>query len=70
MNRSDPIEQGDEVFCQCCGVNRNAIVIDAGYGITEYWGSVSNHVDLRMVCQHCESEDIVDLESVPEPEEA
>lgn len=69
MNRRDPIEPGDEVFCQCCGVNRTATVIDVGYGLTEYWGSVSNHVDLRTVCNYCESEDIFDLDSVPEQEE-
>jgi hypothetical protein len=56
--RAHDIEPGDEVFCQCCKKDRTATVIDAGYGLTEYWGSVSNHVDLRMVCNYCESEEI------------
>lgn len=62
----DNFEPGDEVFCQCCETKRLATVIDVGYGPTEFWGSVSNHVDLRMVCNHCESEEI----SIPEEEEA
>jgi hypothetical protein len=66
MSRRYEVEPGDEVFCRCCKKNRIATIIDAGYGLTEYWGSVSNHVDLRTVCDYCESEEI----SIPEEEEA
>lgn len=63
------ITAGDEVFCPCCKKFTAAIVIDVGYGVTEYWGSVSNHVDLRTVCNHCESEEIVRPEDVEVDEE-
>lgn len=59
------IEEGDEVFCQCCEQLRRATVVDFGYGPTEYWGSWSNHVDLRTVCSYCESEEI-DIPEVAE----
>lgn len=62
------IEPGEEVFCPCCKKFTTAVVIDVGYGLTEYWGSVSNHVDLRTVCNRCESEDIVRPEDVEDEE--
>ena len=30
--------------------------IDVGFGNTEYWGSVSNHVHLVPVCPNCREE--------------
>ncbi len=65
---SSGIEFNDIVYCADCECERVATVIDCGYGRTEFWGSVSNHSDVRLVCKHCESEDIQEVEE--EGEEA
>jgi hypothetical protein len=63
------IEPGDEVFCPCCKKFATAVVIDVGYGVTEAWGVVSDHVDLRTVCNRCEAEEIVRPEDVETDDE-
>lgn len=60
------IEFNDVVYCADCECEQLATVIDVGYGRTEFWGSVSNHSDVRLVCKHCESEDILHPDDVEE----
>lgn len=61
------IEFNDIVYCADCDTEQVATVIDAGYGRTEFWGSVDTDVDLRLVCKHCESENIALPDEVQEP---
>ncbi|MEX5744685.1 hypothetical protein [Massilia sp. X63] len=54
----DQIEPGDDVFCPDCEQITTAGLIDMGCGETEFWGSVSNHVDLVTCCSRCGCENV------------
>jgi len=43
-------------ICDCCGDACSAVPTDVGYGTTEFWGSVSTHVDIRPLSPCCEAE--------------
>lgn len=49
-------------WCADCGEPCEAIDIDVGYGVTEYWGAVSNHEDWIVVSDCCEADLIHDEE--------
>lgn len=53
-------------FCGDCGKPADATRQDFGYGVTEYWGSVSNHSDVRTVSRCCEA-DLFDDASLTKP---
>lgn len=53
-------------FCGDCGEPAEATRADFGYGVTEYWGSVSTHRDVRTVSRCCEAELFEDA-SLTEP---
>ena len=48
-------------WCAECGEPCEAIEIDEGYGVTEYWGAVSSHEDWVEVSDCCEA-DLIDDE--------
>ena len=54
----DRIESGDDVFCPDCEKVTYAGMKDVGYGVTEFWGSVSCHVDMVTCCAVCGCEDV------------
>lgn len=58
MSQNYRIELGDDVFCSDCEQITTAGLIDVGYGVTEFWGSVSNNVDLVPCCSRCGCEDV------------
>lgn len=43
-------------FCGACGEPADPKQEDFGYGVTEFWGRVSNHRDVRTVSRCCEAE--------------
>lgn len=49
-------------WCAHCGEPCWVTEIDEGYGMTEYWGAVSNHEDWVEVSDCCEAEIIYDEE--------
>lgn len=59
------IYPGDDVFCPDCKEITTCGQKDVGYGLTEFWGSVSNHVDLVDCCSRCGCEHI----ELPQDEE-
>jgi hypothetical protein len=67
MSRRYPqIEPGDDVYCSCCEKVTTAGQVDVGYGLTEFWGSVSNHVDLVTCCGSCGFEGVEIPEEIEE----
>lgn len=49
-------------FCECCGQPAKAVYVDFGYGVTEYWGSISTHRDVQVVSDCCEARLFQDAE--------
>lgn len=43
-------------FCGDCGESAEPKSVDFGYGVTEYWGSVSTHRDVQIVSTCCEAD--------------
>lgn len=43
-------------FCPFCEQNVDADLRDCGIGSYEYWGAVSRHVDMRLLCLVCDSD--------------
>jgi hypothetical protein len=46
----------DGPFCGDCGEPAETQDVDFGYGVTEFWGHVSNHRDVRTVSACCEAD--------------
>ena len=44
------------MFCSNCKKPCKGTNVDFGYGVTEFWGSVSNDVNIQYVSQCCEDE--------------
>lgn len=43
-------------YCPACEMNVEAELRDCGIGSYEYWGAVSRHVDMRLLCTVCDSD--------------
>ena len=43
-------------FCPFCEQNGDAELRDCGQGSVEFWGAVSRHVDMRLLCLVCDSD--------------
>ena len=43
-------------FCPYCEENVDAELRDCGIGSYEYWGAVSRHIDMRLLCLVCDSD--------------
>jgi hypothetical protein len=44
------------MYCGVCKKECDWEDVDFGYGVTEYWGSVSNDVDIQRVSVCCEGD--------------
>ena len=42
-------------YCGHCGEPASPRRVDFGYGVTEFWGHVSNHRDVQIVSDCCEA---------------
>jgi len=50
------------MFCGHCEKACKGTSVDFGYGVTEFWGSVSNDVNIQYVSKCCEHEMFYDKE--------
>ena len=44
------------MFCGECGKECDWQDLDYGYGVTEYWGSIANDVNIQRVSKCCEGD--------------
>lgn len=51
----------DRIICPSCGEECDGGFVDLGVGVTEYWGNVQNHEDIRYVSDCCWAD-------IPEPD--
>lgn len=49
-------------YCGECGKECDWQELDYGYGVTEYWGSISNHSIIMKVSKCCEGDLYADSE--------
>ncbi len=59
MDRFGPPDTQEKTlrgFCPYCEQNVDAELRDCGQGSVEFWGAVSRHVDMRLLCLVCGSD--------------
>ena len=56
----------NEYVCCDCELFCELTQIDEGIGITEFWGAVSNHVDMVTVSECCEADYVDSLSAFDE----
>ena len=56
MCKSTKATSSYNYVCEECGKGCDIVEVDFGIGPNEFWGSVSNHVDLQLASSCCEGD--------------